>query len=225
MATEIFASESCPRYRLLANGPNALSDSELLAVLLRTGAPGKTARSLAHGLLEEFGGIAGLLYASPDRLAQVEGLRLSSRRAELLAVLELARRALGQQLREREVFGTPDAVKHFLQLHLGRTGHEVFSVMFLDAQNRLIVMEVMFRGTLTQTSVYPREVVKKALEHEAAAVVLAHNHPSGTVQPSRADEALTRTLAEALRLIDVRVLDHVIVAPGAACSMAERGLL
>lgn len=225
MSTDLFASESRPRYRLLATGPNALSDSELLAVLLRTGVPGKTARSLAHGLLEEFGGIAGLLYASPDRLAQVEGLRLSSRRAELLVVLELARRALGQQLRDREVVGTPDAVKHFLQLHLGRTGHEVFAVMFLDAQNRLIDLEVMFRGTLTQTSVYPREVVKKALEFEAAAVVLAHNHPSGTVQPSRADEALTHTLKQALLLIDVRVLDHVIVAPGAACSMAEKGLL
>lgn len=225
MSAELFASESRPRRKLLVAGPKALTDSELIAVLLRTGAPGKTVHCLAQSLLEEFGGIAGLLYASSDGLAQFRGLGGASRRAELLAVLELARRALGQQLRTREVFSSPDAVKHFLQLHLAHTAHEVFAVMFLDAQNRLLEMEVMFRGTLTQTSVYPREIVKRALEHEAAAVVLAHNHPSGTVQPSRADEVLTQTLKQALSLIDVRILDHVIVAPGNACSMAEVGVL
>jgi DNA repair protein RadC len=123
------------------------------------------------------------------------------------------------------VFSAPDAVKHYLQLHLSRLGHEVFAVLFLDAQNRLIAMEELFRGTLTQTSVYPREVVLRALHYQAASCVLAHNHPSGTVQPSRADEALTQTLKAALALVDVRVLDHVIVAPGHALSMAERGLL
>jgi DNA repair protein RadC len=128
-------------------------------------------------------------------------------------------------LKEREAFGSPDAVKHYLQLHLARKPHEVFAVLFLDAQNRLIAMEELFRGTLTQTSVYPREIVQRALQLEAAAVVLAHNHPSGTVQPSRADEALTQTLKSALALVDVRVLDHVIVAPGDALSMAEKGLL
>lgn len=221
----LIALESRPRRKLLVAGPKALMDSELIAVLLRTGAPGKTVHSLAQSLLEKFGGIAGLLYASSDGLAQVHGLGGASRRAELLAVLELARRALGQQLRTREVFSSPDAVKQFLQLHLAHSVHEVFAVMFLDAQNRLLEMEVMFRGTLTQTSVYPREIVKRALEHEAAAVVLAHNHPSGTVQPSRADEMLTQTLKQALSLIDVRILDHVIVAPGNACSMAEVGVL
>jgi DNA repair protein RadC len=143
----------------------------------------------------------------------------------LLAVVELARRATAQQLKEREVFGSPGAVKQYLQLHLAHRPHEVFAVLFLDAQNRLVVLEELFRGTLTQTSVYPREVVRRALQLEAAAVVLAHNHPSGTVQPSRADEALTQTLKSALALIDVRVLDHVIVAPGDALSMAEKGLL
>jgi DNA repair protein RadC len=128
-------------------------------------------------------------------------------------------------LREREVFGTPGAVKQYLQLHLAQRGHEVFAVLFLDSQNRLIALEELFRGTLTQTSVYPREVVLHALKHQAAAVVLAHNHPSGTVQPSRADEALTQTLKAALALVDVRVLDHVIVGPGQALSMAEKGLL
>jgi DNA repair protein RadC len=223
--TDLFASEFCPRYRLLAAGPQALPDSELLAVLLRTGAPGKTVHVLAQNLLEQFGGMAGLLYATADDLAQGRGLGGASRRAELLAVLELARRAIGEQLTAREVFSSPDAVKHFLQLHIRQMEHEVFAVMFLDAQNRLIEMEIMFRGTLTQTSVYPREVVKRALHYEAAAVVLAHNHPSGTVQPSRADEALTVTLKQALALIDVRVLDHVIVAQGNACSMAEKGLI
>jgi DNA repair protein RadC len=132
---------------------------------------------------------------------------------------------MAQQLKEREAFGSPDAVKEYLQLILASRAHEVFAVLFLDAQHRLLAMEELFRGTLTQTSVYPREVVLRALHHHAAAVVLAHNHPSGTVQPSRADEALTRTLKAALALVDVRVLDHVIVAPGQALSMAERGLV
>ena len=138
-------------------------------------------------------------------------------------VLELARRALAQQLREREVFDSPDTVKHYLQLHLAAKGHEVFAVLFLDSQHRLLAMEELFRGTLTQTSVYPREVVLRALHHNAAAVVLAHNHPSGSVQPSRADEALTQTLKSALALVDVRVLDHIIVAPGQALSLTETG--
>lgn len=225
MSVDLFASESRPRYRLLANGPKSLSDAELLAVLLRCGLPGKSALSLAQDLLDTFSGLAGLIYASADALANLEALRCKTRKAELLAVLELARRAVGEQLKAREVFSSPDAVKHFLQMHLARAPHEVFAVMFLDAQNRLIEMEVMFRGTLTQTSVYPREIVKRALHYEAAAVVLAHNHPSGTVQPSRADEALTATLKQALLLIDVRILDHLIVAPGNACSMAENGIL
>ncbi|MBK6008650.1 DNA repair protein RadC [Ramlibacter ginsenosidimutans] len=221
----LLASEVRPRYRLLSAGPKALTDAELVAVLLRTGLPGRSVLSLARDLLDSFGGIAGLLYASVDEVADVRALGGETRRTELLAVLELARRAVGEQLSAREVFSSPDAVKQFLQLHLARVPHEVFAVMFLDAQNRLIELEVMFRGTLTQTSVYPREIVKRALHHESAAVVLAHNHPSGTVQPSRADEALTATLKQALSVIEVRVLDHVIVAPGTACSMAESGLI
>jgi DNA repair protein RadC len=218
-------ADTRPREKLLARGAAALSDTELLALLLRTGLAGKGVFALAQELVDRFGGVAGLLHAAADDLKQVKGLGGPAKRAELMAVLELARRAMAQQLREREVFSSPDAVKHYLQLHLSRHAHEVFAVMFLDAQNRLIELEVLFRGTLTQTSVYPREIVIRALEHEAASVVLAHNHPSGTVQPSRADEALTHTLKAALALVDVRVLDHVIVAPGAALSMAERGLL
>jgi DNA repair protein RadC len=222
-----------PREKLLARGPGALSNVELLAILLRTGIKGKGVLQMARELLElkktesdtnGFDGIAGLLHASADDLKRIKGLG-PAKRAELVAVLELSRRALAQQLRERTVFATPDAVKHYLQLQLAAKPHEVFAVLFLDVQNRLLAMEELFRGTLTQTSVYPREVVLRALHHHAAAVVLAHNHPSGTVQPSRADEALTQTLKTTLALIDVRVLDHVIVAPGEALSMAERGLL
>ncbi len=214
-----------PREKLLARGAAALSDTELLALLLRTGLAGKGVLALAQELLAAFNGLAGLLHAQAEDLKRIKGLGGPAKRAELVAVLELARRAMAEQLRTREVFGSPEAVKHYLQLHLAHKGHEVFAVLFLDAQNRLIVMEELFRGTLTQTSVYPREVVARALQHAAAAVVLAHNHPSGTVQPSRADEALTQTLRAALALVDVRVLDHVIVAPGGALSMAERGLL
>ncbi|WBY00736.1 DNA repair protein RadC [Ramlibacter tataouinensis] len=218
-------ADARPREKLLARGPAALSDTELLALLLRTGLAGKGVFALAQELVDDFGGIAGLLHARPEDLKRIKGLGGPAKRAELVAVLELARRAMAQQLRAREVFSSPDAVKHYLQLHLARQPHEEFAVMFLDAQNRLIELEVMFRGTLTQTSVYPREIVVRALAHEAASVVLSHNHPSGTVYPSRADEALTQTLKAALALVDVRVLDHVIVAPGDALSMAERGLL
>jgi DNA repair protein RadC len=218
-------ADAQPREKLLARGAGALGDAELLALLLRTGLPGQGVLQMAQALLDRFGGIAGLLHTTADDLKQVKGLGGPAKRAELVAVLELARRAMAQQLKEREVFSSPGAVKHYLQLHLAAREHEVFAVLFLDAQNRLLAMEELFRGTLTQTSVYPREVVLHALKHGAAAVVLAHNHPSGTVQPSRADEALTQTLKAALALVDVRVLDHVIVAQGEALSMAERGLL
>ena len=230
-------SDAQPREKLLARGPAALADAELLAILLRTGIVGKGVLQMAQELLDDptvdaatgqlsggFGGIAGLLHTSAADLERIKGLG-PAKRAELVAVLELARRALAQQLREREVFDSPNAVKHYLQLHLAAKGHEVFAVLFLDSQNRLLAMEELFRGTLTQTSVYPREVVLRALHHHAAAVVLAHNHPSGSVQPSRADEALTQTLKTTLALVDVRVLDHVIVAPGQTLSMAEKGLV
>jgi DNA repair protein RadC len=222
-----------PREKLLARGPGALSDVELLAILLRTGIKGKGVLQMAQELLvlrtstkdsDGFDGIAGLLHATTDDLKRIKGLG-PAKCAELVAVLELARRALAQQLKARTVFATPNAVKHYLQLHLAAKTHEVFTVLFLDVQNRLLAMEELFRGTLTQTSVYPREVVLRALHHQAAAVVLAHNHPSGSVEPSRADEALTQTLKTTLAMVDVRVLDHIIVAPGEALSMAERGFL
>ena len=214
-----------PREKLVARGASALGDAELLALLLRTGLPGKNVLQLAQEVLERFGGLAGLLRASLDDLKAVKGLGGTAKRAQLAAVLEIARRALGEQLRARAVFDSPESVGQYLQLHLGGRPHEVFAVLFLDAQHRLIALEELFRGTLTQTSVYPREVVVRALHHHAAAVVLAHNHPSGDVTPARADEMLTRTLQGALALVDVRVLDHVVVGAGGTLSMAQKGLL
>ncbi|WP_353246792.1 DNA repair protein RadC [Limnohabitans sp.] len=212
-----------PREKLLARGPQALSDVELLAILLRTGMAGKNVFQLSEELLGP-DGIAGLLNASVQSLKMVKGLG-PAKQAELLAVFELARRALSQRLKEREAFHTPGAVKQYLQLQLAHKNHEVFAVLFLDHQNRMLAMEELFRGTLSQTSVYPREVVLRALHHQAAAVVLSHNHPSGSVQPSRADEHLTQTLKASLALVDVRVLDHIIVGQGQALSMAEQGLM
>ena len=232
MPVKHLPTDAQPREKLLARGAGALSDAELLALLLRTGIKGKGVLQLADELLHlknatgnpGFDGLAGLVHATADDLQRVKGLG-PAKCAELVAVLELARRAMAQQLQERAVFATPDAVKTYVQLQLSAHAHEVFAVLFLDAQHRLLVMEEMFHGTLTQTSVYPKEVVIRALHHQAAAVVFAHNHPSGSVQPSPADEALTRTLKAALALVDVRVLDHVIVARGVALSMAEKGLL
>lgn len=212
-----------PREKLLARGPQALSDVELLAILLRTGMAGKNVFQLSEELLEP-DGIAGLLNATVQSLQMVKGLG-PAKQAELLAVFEMARRALSQRLKERQAFHTPGAVKQYLQLQLAHKNHEVFAVLFLDNQNRMLAMEELFRGTLSQTSVYPREVVMRALHHQAAAVVLSHNHPSGSVQPSRADEHLTQTLKASLALVDVRVLDHIIVGQGQALSMAEQGLM
>lgn len=221
-------AESRPREKLLQRGAASLSDAELLAVLLRTGLAGKHVLQLADELLarshQGTSGIAGLLQAEPASLRGIKGLG-PAKRAELLAVMDLARRALAQTLQTREVFDSPALVAHYLQINLAAHPHEVFAVLFLDSQHRLLAFETLFRGTLDQASVYPREVVLRALHWQAAAVVLAHNHPSGEVEPSRADRVLTDTLRQALALVSVRVLDHVIVAPGRSLSMAERGLL
>ncbi len=213
-----------PREKLLAKGAASLADAELLALLLRTGTAGTGVLMLAQQVLLRCGGFAGLLSAHPGRLLGIKGLG-PAKQAELLAVMEMARRALTQRLQEAPVFDSPGSVKDYLSLHLGGHEHEVFAVLFLDSQQRLLQLEEMFRGSLAQTSVYPREVVKRALALNAAGVVLAHNHPSGAAEPSRADEYLTQTLRSALALVDVRVLDHIVVGRGQAVSMAERGLL
>jgi DNA repair protein RadC len=213
-----------PREKLLSRGPQALADAELLALLLRTGIQGTPVLQLAQGLLDRFGGWAGLLAASVQDLAKVKGLG-PAKRAEIVAVLEIARRSLSQQLAEKPAMKDADTVKAYLRLQLGSLGHEVFAVMFLDAQLRLIAMETLFQGSLTHTTVHPREVVKRALAVGAGAAILAHNHPSGVAEPSQADELLTRHLIQALALVEVRVVDHLVVGAGEVVSMAERGLL
>jgi DNA repair protein RadC len=215
---------SRPREKLLAQGAPALADVELLALLLRTGALGTGVLQLAERLLGEFGGLAGLLHAAPAELARIPGVG-PAKRAELSAVLELARRALAQQLKAEPVFDSPQKVKDFVALRLGALTHEVFAVIYLDSQHRLIEMQELFRGTLAQTSVYPREVLRQALLLNAGAAILVHNHPSGVAEPSRADEVLTQSLAAALRVIEVRVLDHLVVGMGSVVSFAERGLI
>ena len=213
---------SRPREKLLERGPAALSDAELLALLLRTGTQGTSVLQMADGLLLQFGGLAGLLQQDAVALSAVKGLG-PAKRAELAAVLELARRVLAQPMAERPVLNDPRAVHQLLQLRLAHKGHEVFAVLFLDAQLRLITLEEMFRGSLTHTAVHPREVVQRALALQAHAVVLAHNHPSGVAEPSPEDRHLTERLAAALHLVEVRVLDHVVVARGGCRSLAEMG--
>ncbi|MEP6723616.1 MAG: DNA repair protein RadC, partial [Variovorax sp.] len=177
MAFKDLPADMRPREKLIARGAAALGDAELLALLLRTGVAGKNVLQMSQELLDTFGGIAGLLHTGLDELKKIKGLGGTAKRAELIAVLELARRALAERLKERAVFDSSDAVGQYLQLHIASRPYEVFAALFLDAQHRLIAMEELFRGTLTQTSVYPREVVVRALHHHAAAVVLAHNHP------------------------------------------------
>lgn len=213
-----------PREKLLARGPQALADAELLALLLRTGIQGTPVLQLAQQLLDRFGGWAGLLAAGVQDLGKVKGLG-PAKRAEIAAVLEIARRSLNQQLAEKPLMNGAESVKTFLRLHLGGLGHEVFAVLFLDAQLRLIALETLFQGSLTSTTVHPREVVKRALALGAAAAILAHNHPSGAAEPSHADELLTKRLCDALALVDVRVVDHLVVGAGEVVSFAERGLL
>ncbi len=213
-----------PRERLLALGAGRLTDAELLAVCLRSGIRGKSAVDLARELIARYRGVGGLLGAEAAELRRVKGLG-AAKAAQLAAVLELARRALREDLRAGSALTTPGAVRDYLRLALGARAHEVFVCIHLDAQHRVIGVDELFRGTLTQTSVYPREVVKSALAANAAAVIFAHNHPSGVAQPSQADELLTRQLREALALVDIRVLDHFIIAGSQALSFAERGLL
>lgn len=226
MAISDWPADERPRERLLAHGPAALSDAELLAIYLRVGVRGKSAVDLARDLLARFDSQLGtLVHASLEELASVSGIGLA-KAAQLKASFELARRALSQEMSVRDTLSSPGKVRDWLRLQLAARPHEVFMALWLDAQNRLLKAEELFSGTLTQTSVYPREVVKAALAHNAAAVILAHNHPSGIAEPSRADEMLTRSLKEALAMVDVKLLDHFIVAGNAPpLSFAERGLL
>lgn len=213
-----------PREKLIAKGADALSDAELVAIFLRTGIRGRSALDLARELMARFGSLSALFASDAATLCAVPGLG-AAKYSQLSAVMEMARRALREKLDRGSALGSPQAVRDYLRLKLQDRPHEVFVGVFLDAQNRVLAVEELFRGTLTQTSVYPREVVKRALHHNAAALIFAHNHPSGIAEPSRSDETLTQALKQSLALVDVKVLDHFVIGAGAAMSFAERGLL
>ena len=224
MSIKDLPAQARPREKLLAQGAASLSGPELLALLLRTGIKGQGVLQMADAVLARFGGFAGLLQAQVADLKCIKGLG-PAKRAELAAVVEMARRALAQRLEAGPIFESPQAVKDYVQLQLGRLQHEAFAVLSLDTHHRMIRFDVLFTGTLSHTGVYPREVVKLALARNAGSVILAHNHPSGVAEPSRADEYLTQTLKKALALIDVTVVDHLVVGHGQVVSFAERGLI
>jgi DNA repair protein RadC len=224
MAITDWPEDQRPRERLIKHGAEALSDAELLAVFLRMGVAGKSAVDLGRDMLGHFGSLNAMFSASLKDFSAINGLG-PAKFAQLQAVLELARRALKEELQSGAALSSPKTVKHYLQHLLGNKPFESFAVLFLDVKNRLIASEELFRGTLTHASVHAREIVKAALHHNAAGVILAHNHPSGTTEPSTADKALTHSLKEALALVDVRVLDHIVVAARDTYSFAENGLI
>lgn len=224
MAITDWPAAERPREKLIELGAEALSDAELLAIFLRVGVTGKSAVDLARDLLTQFASLNGIFAATEHELIQVHGIG-TSKYVQLQAIFEMSRRALNEQLQQRDVLKSPQAVRDYLLLKLGSLTKEVFLVLFLDTQNRLVATEEMFSGSLKETSVYPREVLKRALHHNAAAVIFAHNHPSGIAQQSQADEMITKQLKQALALVDVRVLDHFIVAGNTTLSFSERGLL
>jgi len=216
--------EERPREKLLLRGVHALSDAELLAIFLRTGVKGRTAVDLARDLLKEFGGLRCLLAAEQECFCRGKGLGLA-KFTQLQAVLEMSRRHLREQLRQSDALTSPAATRRYLQARLRHYPYEVFSCLFLDNRHRVIHYEELFRGTIDGASVHPREVVKRALELNAAALILAHNHPSGVAEPSQADRQITSHLKQALALVEIRVLDHIVIGEGEPVSLAELGMI
>ncbi|MFT6101708.1 MAG: DNA repair protein RadC [Granulosicoccus sp.] len=213
-----------PRERLLLNGASALSDAELLAIFLRTGCAGLSAVDLARRLLNDFGGLRAILDADQSAFCKGKGLGNASY-AQLQAVLEMAKRHLAETLTKGNIFTQSEQVKRYLSAQLRHRQQEIFATLFLNSQHQLLRYQEIFFGTVNSASVYPREIVKLALEHNAVAVIFAHNHPSGIAEPSQADRHITQQLIESLRLIDIKVLDHLVVGDGEVCSFAERGWL
>ncbi len=224
MAITDWPESERPREKLLKKGAKNLSDAELLAIFLRTGIAGKSAVDLARELLKHFGSLTELFLADQDALCQLPGMGVA-KYTQLQAVLEMAQRALREELKSGDIMDSPQSVRDYLRLSLGGKEHEIFMGIFLDARNRTIATEELFTGTLTQASVYPREIVKRALYHNAAAMIFAHNHPSGVAEPSKADEILTQSLKQALALVDIKVLDHFIIGDRDTLSFAEQGLI
>lgn len=213
-----------PRERLIAHGAECLSDAELLAIFLRTGTTGTPVMELSRQLVDEFGGLRSLMTASHRRFCSVRGLG-TAKYAQVQAAMEMARRVMDEPLRQGDPLRSPHDTRRYLSSRLGTYPHEVFAGLFLDNRHRVIQYQELFRGTIDGAAVYPREVVRQALECNAAAVIFAHNHPSGVAEPSQADISLTRRLKEALGLVDIRVLDHMVVGHGEVISLAERGLM
>lgn len=224
MAIPDWPESERPREKLIKNGAASLSDTELLAIFLRTGMVGKSAVDLARDLLKQFGSLTNLFAADQRAFCQLPGMG-AAKYTQLQAVLEMAQRALGDKLTSGDIMDSPELVRNYLRLTLQNKEHEIFFCIFLDTKNRVIATEELFSGTLTQTSVYPREVVKRTLHHNAAAIIFAHNHPSGVAEPSQADKTLTTSLKQTLALIDVKVLDHFIIGNGTTMSFAENGLI
>jgi len=224
MSIRDWPSDDRPREKLLKLGPQALTDAELIAIFLRTGISGQSALDVARGLLQQFRSVRGLLTADQKSLCDARGMGVA-RYATLQAVLELARRHYQELMQSGPALLNPSATRDFLTMRLRDLPHEVFCCLYLDNRHRVIAFEELFRGTLDGANVHPREVVKRALAHNAAAIILAHNHPSGVAEPSQADELITRRLKEALGLVDIRVLDHLVVGDNHCESFAERGLL
>ena len=224
MSIRDWPSDERPREKLLAKGEASLSDAELLAIFLRTGTRGKSALDLAREILQELGGLTAVLKADHKTFCQAKGLG-TAKFVQLQACLEMSRRFLFAEVAQRDALTSPDSVREFLSLKLGKLGHEMFICLFLDNKHRVIEYQELFRGTLGCASVYPREVVKACLARNAAAVIFAHNHPSGVAEPSEADIRITEQLRDALALIDVRVLDHLVIGDGRPVSMVERGLV
>ena len=224
MTIKDWPADERPREKLLGRGASALSDAELLAIFLRTGCAGKSAVDLARDLLSDFGSLRALLEAGQRDFCRAMGLG-AAKYAQLQAVLEMARRHLAEQLQQRDALTSVAVVRHYLTHQLRHRHHEVFCALLLDNQHRLINFLELFQGTIDGASVYPREVVKTVLAHNAAAVIFAHNHPSGIAEPSQADRSITDRLRSALELVDVRVLDHLVIGEGEVVSFAERGWL
>jgi len=216
--------EERPREKMLLRGPAALSDAELLAIFLRTGVKGKSAVDIARELLTQFGSLRGLLEANRKQFCAGPGLG-KAKYVQLQATVEMSRRYLAETLQRGDVLSNPNDTRQYLLAKLRDLPHEVFACLFLDNRHRVMSFDEMFQGTINGASVYPREIVKRALHHNAAALILAHNHPSGIAEPSKADRSLTQQLKEALALVDVRVLDHIVVGDGETVSFAERGWL
>ncbi|MGI9279506.1 MAG: RadC family protein [Endozoicomonas sp.] len=224
LAIHELPEEERPREKLLSQGPAALSDAELLAILLRTGYKGTHVLTLANHLIQHFQSLDGLLSASPSQLKALKGLG-NAKATELSAILEICQRVLSEKLSEQSTINSPEATRRYLQLHFRGSQREAFACLFLDTRHRVLALETLFQGTLDATPVYPREIVKRALELNAAAVIASHNHPSGDPQPSQADIRITETLKKALALLDIRLLDHIIIGKGETVSLVEQGLM